>query len=1231
LGRGILPVVAVLAVASLYSQFVGTSPPSPMIYVSPQAKNDLQNSNRGRTRAVAGEAMPGGLTRQYCKDPFSCLPRSDVGPWSTSCDFARSVSTVPDRSPLVALNLATSLNHQLEDIAASNNARPISNSTDDSALRRWCLDSQVAITPVIVTVPDPLSSHLDIDFDRRVDALESAALDSGYILDHFWLPWVGTQLEASSNPNRTYNERALAEVKLKEPGLEVFRSKDSHLHAAVFLFFVGETPTSGINLIQLEKALTYSRQVQIVTGGPPSPIKFLGPSFSGSVPAFLGFLQRRTETFDIIATSATDNGFLQQLREGVGTRGRVRTVLHDDSVALERFVIYAKDVLRVAPRDIAIISESQTAFGQFVAASSESPPGSHFSIPQDPCPDEGLRFCVEHFSFPREIYRLRAVYPDQKHVSAANSQRSDVPGTGLEVNLKFAPGGEDGIPPFSAEQLPLSQEASLLAIATTLREHKTKLAGVAATDVFDSLFVLRFLRELCPDTRLFILDSDLLFIRAADNLSLHGTLAVTDYPLSMAIESWERGDNSTLDDRWPVRYQSFPSRNAEGTYNAFLALLGQSDRMLDYWQQVPSDTSETTTATQTQLWLTVISRNGFEPVHLLRAGQNEPASLPFVEGPKRKLQVRPLPSGGYLLLVGLLAGITFIHLLVAHLAFAPQAKFGSWMLEFFHICCDSSVRTQKAYFLATVFVVLAVMDFMVFLPVWALFLFRHPATSTWYDLICALTLAVCVGAMVHAMWLCARHDVFLNKEGGWMALSWIVAICYYAAWFHLTCKEGDDSLLFLHRSLQLASGTSPLLPHFLLLVAFYLWAISNLRRVHVWETRRQTMEFSALDKHYSAGFAQIEDDINNYFGDLFSYKNLTWLVIFVIFSTVLFRPLSHIAGFEPFKVGSFNGFDLLFVVYWLLFIAMLFGMLLRFAVAWAAVLKILRRLERQPIRRAFDRLPKKFYSWTPLWHSGGARRTYSLQTRELECLQKLKHSSSPPLPVSLRRDLPGLVNQLQTSASRLLDAESKYFLDLQYENLIWQQNLVSTGDRILFDFLVPYWNTLGHCESVEQHEQEQSMKPDPGIRHLIHNRMPFADPAVLPVIAEEFIALRIVAFLRYVGVQLRNVLSFVVAGFVLAVASIRSYPFLAHRTIGWSLTLIFVAIGIPVVIAFAQMDKDAVLSRLSDTDPGKLDRAFYIRLLAYGGVPLLTVLASQFPALGRFLFSWIQPAVEALH
>jgi len=1080
---------------------------------------------------------------------------------------------------------------------------------------------------VIVTLPDPVSSRLDLDFDRRVDAIESAALDANYIPDHFWLPWVGVGVgvgigsDSPENSTRSFSQRALEQVRLSEPGLEVFRSRNYGNRNSLFVFFVGETPTSGVNLVQLKKAVDYVGEVQEATGH-CDPIKFLGPSFSGSIPALVQFLQRRPELFDVIPSSATDNGLLLDLQSGMKDKGTVRSVLHDDATSLERFLTYAQDVLHIDPSQVAVISESQTAYGESVNPGSDKSqstglPGS--AAKQNYCPDNGLRFCVNGLSFPREIYRLRSAYPDPQHLAAGGAQPQNLPNSGLDMNLKLSPGGEDGVPSFSGEQLPLSQEAVMLSIADTIRQRKIKLAGVAATDVFDSLFVLRFLRELCPDTRLFILDSDLLFVRAADNLSLQGTLAVTDYPLSTAIQP--RDDTPSAFRH--VRFQTFPSRYAAVTYNALLALLQQPIHgyLLTDPKSQPAEPN---------LWLTVISRNGFEPVHRLTRGPNEPDSLPFVDSSTGEINYESRPSGGYLLLTALLGGFTIAHLVLLGFAARPKAQLASWAVEFFYISAESTARAQKAYFLATAFVVLTILDLIVFLPIWRMYWFHYPWVTAWYDLLCLATILISLGSVVAAVWLCARHNLFLRIEGRWMALSWLIAFCYYFAWFVLTCWRGDDSLLFLHRSIDLSSGTSPLLPHFLLLICFYLWAASNVRRVHVWETRRQTIEFSALDVHYRAGFKQLEDNLSAYFFDLFQHR-FERVLLLVVPVYLFLRPLTYVSGFEPFHTKSFNAFDTLYVVYLLLFITLLLSALIRFVTGWAALLKILRRLERQPIRHAFDRLPKKFYSWTPIWHAGGARKTYSLQTRELECLQKLESSAGRSLPFRLRRDLPGLVNQLQASAWRLLDAEANCYLDLQSENWIWQQNLISTGDRILWEFLVPHWRSRGDCESIDQYDREQSVKPDQGVRHLIHNRMPVSDANDIAVIAEEFIALRMVAFLRYVGVQLRNLLSFVAAGFILCVASIRSYPFLAHGSIGWALTVTFFALGIPMVIAFAQMDKDAALSRLSDTDPGKLDRAFYLRLVSYGGLPLLTVLASQFPVIGRFLFSWVQPAIAALH
>jgi hypothetical protein len=61
------------------------------------------------------------------------------------------------------------------------------------------------------------------------------------------------------------------------------------------------------------------------------------------------------------------------------------------------------------------------------------------------------------------------------------------------------------------------------------------------------------------------------------------------------------------------------------------------------------------------------------------------------------------------------------------------------------------------------------------------------------------------------------------------------------------------------------------------------------------------------------------------------------------------------------------------------------------------------------------------------------------------------------------------------------------------------------------------------------------------------------------------------------------------------------------------------------------MARDAILSRLSGTDAGKLDISFYLRVLSYGALPVLALLASQYPSVGRSLVSWLQPALNAMH
>jgi hypothetical protein len=128
----------------------------------------------------------------------------------------------------------------------------------------------------------------------------------------------------------------------------------------------------------------------------------------------------------------------------------------------------------------------------------------------------------------------------------------------------------------------------------------------------------------------------------------------------------------------------------------------------------------------------------------------------------------------------------------------------------------------------------------------------------------------------------------------------------------------------------------------------------------------------------------------------------------------------------------------------------------------------------------------------------------------------------------------------------------------------------------------------------------------------------------------ELFTLRYVMFIQAICRQIENLLVFLPIGFVLTLISLNSYPFQSGHVLGWFMATLLIAMGIAVGFLLAGAERDEVLSRLNGTTPGKIGKDFYMNLLSYGALPVLTVLAAQFPSIGSFLFSWVQPVLQAL-
>ncbi|MGA9668057.1 MAG: hypothetical protein WBQ94_02550, partial [Terracidiphilus sp.] len=116
---------------------------------------------------------------------------------------------------------------------------------------------------VVSTVPDPLHTLLNLQFDRTIDAIQQAAQDEGFTYDSSWLPW---KARAADYSGRTDQANEDAEISRRElcPGLILFRQNmhrastqrynDTYTHG-LFVFLVGEKPTTGINRVQWDNAL----------------------------------------------------------------------------------------------------------------------------------------------------------------------------------------------------------------------------------------------------------------------------------------------------------------------------------------------------------------------------------------------------------------------------------------------------------------------------------------------------------------------------------------------------------------------------------------------------------------------------------------------------------------------------------------------------------------------------------------------------------------------------------------------------------------------------------------------------------------------------------------------------------------------------------------------------------------------------------------------------------------
>jgi hypothetical protein len=524
---------------------------------------------------------------------------------------------------------------------------------------------------LLATLPDPQESSFNYIFDRYLEAIQRALEATGYTIDRYDLPWLKTGTDRKADQAAPSQTRAA-----REPGVILFRKSEKGKNSLLVLFLIGETPTAGIHQAALLNALNQTKRMS--QGA--STIRLLGPTFSGSATSLAitvrGWLESNASwKVNIISGSATGvdkADFLRRIHppdmtDRVQFAATITPGISDLAVFINEYLLPGRSPNQLK---IAMLRESNTTYGQGISSTNRQRQKLEVEqglqkieqdlqkIEQDPQKleqerqnlqqelqklkqeQQNLAVPILELPFPLHISKLRTAAEKansefaKKGSDADPTQRKNVP-LRMDENKESA----DVVPMFSEVEL-ASRELVLSDLLSTINRERINYLGLVASNVPDRIFLVREIRQHCPNVVIFTLGADILYLHPEARSEFRGLLMVTPYPLFNPNQLWTypfKGVSNRL---------QFPLPNAQGTYNATLALFDRPELMLEYGSPFDSDLSPEHVR-KPSLWVSVVGRDRLWPIktlpyednqnYLYRAEAN-PESLPTYNAVIEQLQ-----------------------------------------------------------------------------------------------------------------------------------------------------------------------------------------------------------------------------------------------------------------------------------------------------------------------------------------------------------------------------------------------------------------------------------------------------------------------------------------------------------------------------------------------------------------------------------------------------------------
>jgi hypothetical protein len=1072
---------------------------------------------------------------------------------------------------------------------------------------------------IIATVADPANSHYQYMYDRSLESIMRAYGDSGYTLDRFWLPWEPEGASDNSADDWVKREQHADWQSRKQdyPGILVFRGPEKMV---LGVLLVGENPVNGINKQEFENALDLMAHFTGLLG----EVKVMGPTFSGSIPTLGMAMQdsmggaakdRGITGYQVITGAASAENNKETLEAYGNKRIHYSATIENDAVALDGFLAYLESQQR--GDRVAILTESGSDYAsQFIKKVKRK----HQPLV---------------LQYPMEISRLRNAYQDDSELSAmSTSTAAAAPHQGLQITLKDSQPAADILPAFSPDLSPVAQEATLLDTLSIISRQRIEYTGIVASDILDAIFLGRMLKQHCPDVRLFIFDSDLVYAGIAQNRAFQGMLAVTTYPLSPANQLWTGSWDATR----PLNV--FSNQTSEGIYNACQRLLSGDEPRVPLAEYAPPEWERPRNwnadyLSRPALWLTVIGRDALWPLQTLPV--EAASATPVQQGLSRRRISRLAPKGwtiGFYLFT-LLCGLLAVEIWWRNRRPDDGKSVERGFLALWQVT-DGSRSQAKVSVTGAAFALLVAYGFIAAVQIRYLslnHLFDSSLTLPGGSLLSWCQASMCV--LAPALLLAAVAWCWRPPLRWWIGVApaCLAAGALFSVWMYFDSL----SLPYVYRCVNVGNGVSPVMPMLFLLAVLFWYSCAHLNRIRLCRAKPAGLPSFAGDV-YLGGAASPHDDpkappagsLRRACADMsraldaWWFGRWSWRALTICGITAILWPLTstRIGSLEGPAFGGFYTVGLFAV-----FLALLFACA-RFVHAWLGLRTILHMVESHPICKAFERLgQEKGLSPALVWRWGGSRQTevtLALSIDRLRALteERMGHRLDDWSGADYERSL----ENLEKNARQVIAADS---CGQPVETAALDE--ISSTLSHVSEHLVT--SVLAPARWKGAHESQQvGAAAGAG---FASGSTPGGAISLTPLsstdtnAAEDFVALRFVALIRYVTLHLKNLLEFVAAGLMLAIASLVSYPFEPHHLIMTAISTCFFIIGGVFLFAFVQMNRNKIISDLSGTPAGKLDGNL-LHLVSFGALPLVTVLSAQFPSIGGFLFSWVKPALETM-